>query len=212
VASHPVVSSTRLLVLGAVQILEPAHGYLVMRELSTWKVDEWANLKPGSIYNALRSLTKAGLLTEERSAEDRGGTGGKSVYRLTDDGRQEFESLVRQGLWQVRPWDPAVLMSAISFWWVLSRQEVLDALEARRVQLEAWLGANRYAEEGIRRSPNTPAHVVEHFKLPQSWMQGELMWVEAVAGRVKDGAYAFLGEDLDTLLPPRPEPPDVPDI
>jgi DNA-binding PadR family transcriptional regulator len=207
VASHPSVSSTRLLVLGAVSILEPAHGYLVMRELGTWHVDEWANLKPGSIYNALRSLTKGGLLTEERSGDDRGGSGGKSVYRLTDDGRQEFESLVRQGLWQVRPWDPAVLMSAVSFWWVLSRQEVLDALDARRVQLEAWLGANRYAEEGIRRSPSTPAHVVEHFKLPQAWMQGELSWVEGVAGRVKDGEYAFLGEDLDKLMAPRTPPP-----
>ena len=206
-APHPTVSSTRLLVLGAVFIMQPAHGYLVMRELGTWKVDEWANLKPGSIYNALRSLTKAGLLVEERSPDDRGGSGGKSVYRLTYDGRQELESLVRQGLWQVMPWDPAILMSAVSFWWLLSRQEVLDALEARRVQLEAWLNANRYAEEGIRRNPSTPPHVVEHFKLPQAWMQGELTWIDAVAGRVKDGEYAFLGEDLDKLMPPGAAPP-----
>jgi DNA-binding PadR family transcriptional regulator len=204
------VSSTRLLVLGAVQIMEPAHGYLVMRELGTWHVDEWANLKPGSIYNALRSLTKAGLLQEERSESDRGGSGGKSVYRLTPDGRSEFESLVREALWRVHPWDPAVLMSGVSFWWVLTRQEVLDAFEARRVQIEAWLGANRYAEDSLGRNPTTPAHVAEHFKLAGARMQGELAWTEAVAQRVKDGEYAFLGEDLDKALTAGFEPPNSP--
>jgi DNA-binding PadR family transcriptional regulator len=191
------VSSTRLLVLGAVHIMEPAHGYLVMRELSTWHVDDWANLKPGSIYNALRSLTKAGLLSESRADDDR--SGGKSVYRLTPDGRVEFESLVREAIWRVHPWDPAVLPSGISFWWVLSRQEVLDALEARRVQIEAWLSANRYAEEGIRRG-QTPAHVAEHFKLNGARMKGELEWTEAVARRVKEGEYSFLGEEPDEVM------------
>ena len=98
------MSATRLLVLGAVHILQPAHGYLVMRELSTWKVDEWANLKPGSIYNALRTLTKAGLLSRE-PREEGGSGGGKSVYRLTADGETEFERLVRQAIWQLHPWD-----------------------------------------------------------------------------------------------------------
>jgi DNA-binding PadR family transcriptional regulator len=201
-ASHPAVSSTRLLVLGAVRILQPAHGYLVMRELGTWKVDEWANLKPGSIYNALRSLTKAGLLTEARSGDDPGGAGGKSVYRLTPDGQTEFETLVREAIWRVHPWDPAVLMSGVSFWWVLSRQEVLDALEARRTQILAWLSANRYAEEGVGRNPTTPAHVAEHFKLADARVQGELQWTEAVARRVKDGAYGFRGEDLSNVVGP----------
>ena len=215
-ASHPAVSSTRLLVLGAVRIMEPAHGYLVMRELGTWKVDAWANLKPGSIYNALRSLTKAGLLTEERTGDDRGGPGGKAVYRLTPDGQVEFESLVRDSLWRLHPWDAAVLMSGVSFWWVLSRQEVLDALDARRVQIEAWLGANRYQEDGILRSASTPDHVAEHFRLAAARMHGELEWTESVARRVKEGEYVFRGEDLGELeklsapgATPGPRPPTM---
>ena len=56
------MSTTRLLVLGAVRIFQPAHGYLVRRELVTWHVDDWANLNPGSIYNALRTLARDGLL------------------------------------------------------------------------------------------------------------------------------------------------------
>jgi DNA-binding PadR family transcriptional regulator len=194
------MSATRLLVLGAVHILQPAHGYLVMRELSTWKVDEWANLKPGSIYNALRTLTKAGLLSEVR--EEGGSGGGKSVYRLTPDGDTEFERLVRQAVWELHPWDSAMLPAGISFWSVLTREEVLGALEGRHAQITAWLSANRYAEDGIRRNPTTPDHVVEHFRLASSRIQGELEWTDHVARRVKDGEYAFRGEDLGKLFGP----------
>jgi DNA-binding PadR family transcriptional regulator len=204
------MSATRLLVLGAVRILQPAHGYLVMRELATWKVDEWAKLKPGSIYNALRSLTKAGLLEEERAEGERSGAGGgnKAVYRLTHDGEAEFERLVRQAIWQLHPWEPEVLSAGVSFWSVLSREEILEALEARRAQLVAWLSSNRYAEDSITRSPSTPQHVAEHFKLAGARMQGELDWTEGVARRVKDGAYVFRGEDMSGFFAPGVSPLD----
>ena len=52
------MSSTRLLVLGVVRIFQPVHGYDVRRELLSWRVDQWANVAPGSIYNALKTLTK----------------------------------------------------------------------------------------------------------------------------------------------------------
>ena len=56
------MSATRLLVLGAVRIFQPAHGYLVRRELLSWDVENWAAINPGSIYNMLRTLTRAGPL------------------------------------------------------------------------------------------------------------------------------------------------------
>jgi DNA-binding PadR family transcriptional regulator len=58
------VSPTRLLILGAVRIFQPVHGYLVRRELMSWQVDRWAHLNPGSVYNALRSLARDGYLEE----------------------------------------------------------------------------------------------------------------------------------------------------
>ena len=53
------MSSTRLLILGAVRIFQPVHGYFVRRELLTWRVEQWAKINPGSIYNALRTLEQA---------------------------------------------------------------------------------------------------------------------------------------------------------
>lgn len=35
-----------------VRIFQPVHGYDVRRELVAWHAEEWANVAPGSIYNA----------------------------------------------------------------------------------------------------------------------------------------------------------------
>jgi hypothetical protein len=58
------VSTTRLLVLGVTRIFQPVHGHLVRRELLSWQADDWADIAPGSVYNALRSLAWTDELTE----------------------------------------------------------------------------------------------------------------------------------------------------
>lgn len=56
------MSATSLLVLGLVRSLGRAHGYVIGKVLLSWRVDAWANTKTGSIYHALRSLTKERML------------------------------------------------------------------------------------------------------------------------------------------------------
>src|SRR6185437_12722159 len=87
------VSATRLLVLGAVRIFQPAHGYLVRRELLSWDVENWAAINPGSIYNMLRTLTRDGLL-EEVDTADVGKGPARVAYRLTADGETAFLGLL----------------------------------------------------------------------------------------------------------------------
>jgi Transcriptional regulator PadR-like family len=85
------VSATRLLVLGVVRIFQPAHGYLVRRELLSWDVENWAAINPGSIYNMLRTLTRDGLLAEVDTA-DVGKGPARVGYRLTPDGETSRSS------------------------------------------------------------------------------------------------------------------------
>ena len=51
-----------LLVLGGVAMFQPVNGYQIRRELVSWQVDRWANIKPGSIYHGLGRLAEEGLL------------------------------------------------------------------------------------------------------------------------------------------------------
>ena len=52
------VSATRLLVLGVVRGSGHMHGYRVGADLLSWGAGEWANVKWGSIYRALRAPRK----------------------------------------------------------------------------------------------------------------------------------------------------------
>ncbi|MFD2356099.1 PadR family transcriptional regulator [Nonomuraea ferruginea] len=67
------MSVVRLLVLGAVRRRGSAHGYQVRSDLESWGAHEWAGLKPGSIYHALRQMAAEGLLRADEEAPSTAG-------------------------------------------------------------------------------------------------------------------------------------------
>jgi DNA-binding PadR family transcriptional regulator len=187
------MSATRLLLLGTVRIFQPVHGYFVRRELLSWHADAWAHLNPGSVYNGLRTLARDGFL-EEVGTEARGGRPARTSYRLTGDGDSEFLLLLRGALWNVSPHDPADLMAAWSFAWALRRDEVIAALEHRVEQISASRRATEFAIEDISRAPDMPDTVVEHYRLTQSRLEGEVSWARELLERLHTGEYWFEGE------------------
>ena len=183
------MSSTRLLVLGAVRIFQPVHGYFVRRELLTWRVDQWAKINPGSIYNALRTLAREGFIAPVDPGEK------PTRYTLTEDGEVEFLTLLREALWRVVPNDPARVYTAISFMWALSREEVIEALESRISQLDSQHRGMPYMLSTLMGSPDKPRHIAEFAYLSDSLVIGEREWTEACLQRVREGAYVFAGEE-----------------
>jgi DNA-binding PadR family transcriptional regulator len=187
------MSSTRLLILGAVRIFQPVHGYFVRRELLSWQVDRWAQLNPGSVYNALRTLSRDGYLEEVATEPGRTGSA-RTTYHLTPDGELELVRLVRSALWTVDPTSPETLLAGLSFIWTLSREEVLAALEHRVVQIDASHRATKFSVQSVADHPHKPAHISELLLAIDARMQGERTWAEDMAQRVRDGAYVFAGE------------------
>ncbi|WP_020391921.1 PadR family transcriptional regulator [Kribbella catacumbae] len=207
------MSTTRLLLLGVVRIFQPAYGYQLRRELMTWKVEEWANINPGSIYTGLRTLAKHGYLMELE--EGAGNKPGRTSYKLTADGEAEYFSLLRSALWSVEGFQPGLMQAALSFMWSLRRDEVLAALESRIVQLEQFAKVEPFKERQIQEDPATPDHVVEMLRISSARDRGELEWTKAFRQRVADGDYSFAGEPSTFQPPPGtathwgviPEPP-----
>jgi DNA-binding PadR family transcriptional regulator len=208
------MSTTRLLLLGVVRIFQPAYGYQLRRELMTWKVEQWANINPGSIYTGLRTLAKHGYLLELE--EGAGHKPGRTSYKLTADGESEYFTLLRSALWSVDGFQPGQMQAALSFLWSLRRDEVLAALESRIVQLEQLAKAEPFAERQIAEDPGTPNHVVEMFRISSARDRGEMEWTKAFRQRVVDGDYSFAGEAPSWQPLPGtathwgviPEPPD----
>jgi len=194
-------STTRLLVLGVVKLFQPVHGYEVRRELISWRAQEWASIQPGSIYNALKTLTRDGLL-EIASTNQVGGRPERTTYRLTSAGQEEFHTLLREEWWNVRPpVDP--LMAAVSFLTEIARAEAIAALEHRAAQIH---GMVRHVEFGIEAHDgrDSPYHVREMMRLMNARVAAELAWSQQFLARLRAGEYATAD---DPPWKPQPRPP-----
>jgi DNA-binding PadR family transcriptional regulator len=181
------MSTTRLLVLGVVRLFQPVHGYEVRRELVTWRAAEWASVNPGSIYNALKTLTRDGLL-EVVGTDQIGGRPERTTYQLTMSGEDEFRNLLRNQWWTVgQLTDP--LMAAVSFLSAITRKEAIAALEHRVTQIR---GLARHAEFVIEShdGSDSPYHVREMMRLMNARSLAEIGWAEQFLARLRNGEYA----------------------
>ncbi|MGN9782463.1 PadR family transcriptional regulator [Nonomuraea sp. ZG12] len=172
------MSATRLLVLGVVRLHGQAHGYLVGSELESWEAGQWAGLRSGSIYHALRQLAKEGLLDTSEVHE----WPGRVDYAINDKGEAEFFGLLRNAL-SVPDRRPELLNAALVLLPALPGEEVIallkervGALEDERAQIVAT------AQQGRR-----PRNVTELFALRAAQAAGEAAWTRDLIGRLERG-------------------------
>jgi len=177
------VSATRLLVLGIVRGYGRAHGYRVGNDLLSWGTDEWANVKWGSIYHALRSLTQAGFLLDHDDVP------GRTDYELTERGEQEFMRLLRDALRRPNP-RPDFLGAALAMLPSLPRAEAVALLRERLAALEAARDKARAQVGGWA----DPPHVRELFGLWEHTSAGGAEWTRGLIERLEAGAYPMAGE------------------
>ncbi|HEV2778106.1 MAG TPA: PadR family transcriptional regulator [Actinophytocola sp.] len=190
------MSATRLLVLGVVRMHGQAHGYQVRRDLLTWSADKWGNVAPGSIYHALKQMTKEGLLAQvgmEGAASGPERTG----YRLTPDGETEFQLLLARSL-TAAP-DQAgqhSLSAAITFLTALPRQRAISLLRHRITVLEGErANARGLLEEGT--GWGQPEHVSELYRLWLSCLDAMIRWTDDLVGRLEAGKYVMADDSPD---------------
>jgi DNA-binding PadR family transcriptional regulator len=199
--------TTRMLVLGATRIFEPANGYQLRRELLSWEVDSWANVQPGSIYSMLTTLTKLGLV-ERIDLVTSPGARPVAVYRTTAAGRAEVLELVRAGITQVRSMDSTEFYAAMSL--VSSffdRTDVLAMLEIRAKNLRETVAGLESKIAQLETSTGTPPHVAKLMEYARSATIADLGWVEHFTQTVRAGELFFLGEEgLYDFNPPADDP------
>lgn len=179
------MSATRMLVLGVVELVGEAHGYVVRRELKSWAADKWANVQPGSIYHALKSLAKDGLL--EPVGVEPGEGPARVIYKITAAGERELRNLLGHALA-----DPAAgndeVSAAVAMINLIPRKQAVVMLKNRLAGLEGQLAPTRH---GIDSMPELgkPAHVSELFRLWLVHLEGQVRWTQELIERLEAGAY-----------------------
>ena len=182
--------TTRMLVLGAVQIFGPANGYQLRRELLSWEVERWAHLNPGSIYSMLTTLEKQGAIERHDVALD--DSRPVAVYTVTPAGATEFEQLVYDSLATVPDsGDVLPLRVAMNYGAALTRARFLDAV-AERVRI-LWAGADEFGAklEHLADPPVVPPHVVSELRLEVTLMRAQLDWLLELQTEVRGGGLIF---------------------
>ncbi|CAM5672089.1 PadR family transcriptional regulator OS=Streptomyces alboniger OX=132473 GN=CP975_19595 PE=4 SV=1 [Streptomyces alboniger] len=186
------MSAIRLLVLGAVRQHGRAHGYQVRNDLEYWGAHEWSNAKPGSIYHALKQLAKQGMLRAHETAPSTAGGPPRTEYEMTEQGTQEYLSLLRDSL-TTYDQRPDVLTSGLGFMVDLARDEAVALLKERVRRMEEWRASvtDYYTpEEG----PEQLGHIGE---IMNYWVHSAdtgAEWTRALIARIEGGAYTFAGE------------------
>lgn len=172
-----------MLLLGAVALFEPVNGYQIRRELLSWQVDRWAHINPGSIYHGLATLAKQGHLDRHDLTD-----GGRAVavYEITDDGRDELQRLMVEGIEAADPYDRAAFTAAFALLPLLPEKVALRSLTMRRVALEAAVAELASPSEDV-----APPHALRNTVLWLDIAVAELGWLRETIEMLRAGDLAL---------------------
>jgi DNA-binding PadR family transcriptional regulator len=178
------MSAARILILGVLQFKAPAHGYEIRRELESWRAEQWAHIAYGSIYFALSKMAEEGLV-EAVSTDQIGKRPARTLYTITETGKQEFDRLLRDYWWDPKPLiDP--FQVALTFMNSIPREELLLALHARADRIRAFLKMVEMRSMRVF-AIEKPRYIQENFRLAVMHEEVELRWIEEMIGKVERG-------------------------
>lgn len=191
---------TRMLLLGAVALFEPVNGYQIRRELMSWRVDEWANINPGSIYHALATLTEKGHLLRH---DLRDGGREVAVYEISAEGRDELGRLIAGSLETVDLHDSVAFDAAFGMIALLDRPTAIRHLGTRLESLERTI---LELTEAAELNPlDAPPHAVLTVHLRIAKAKAERDWLVETLDDIRSGALTFRGEPW-TWMPRADDP------
>ena len=132
-AKRRTVANPLALAVLAELLLGPLHPYEIGRRLKEHGKDRNIKYNRGSLYMVVEQLTKAGFISAQETVRDTQRPE-RTVYALTDDGRDELYDWLRELVAQPRHEYPqfGVALSLLS---VISPPEAVELLEQRRSAL-----------------------------------------------------------------------------
>jgi DNA-binding PadR family transcriptional regulator len=178
------------LALTALRLLHegPMHPYEMARLIRERRIDVTLNLKRGSLYHAVERLERDGLIEAVETSRE-GRRPERTVYRLTDPGRDAFDTHLREIITDVR-YEPPRLMAAAQFLSSLAPDEAAKLLDLRRVSLEALLASYDAVLHGERWPGWERVHGVE-VEYARALAAAELEWVKGIVEDLRSGALTW---------------------
>lgn len=185
---------------------KPMHPYEMSRTMRLRNKETSIKLNYGSLYSVVEKLQKRGLIEPQETVRE-GRRPERTVYRITEAGRTEYEDWMAELL--SRPVkEYTQYEAALSLMGGLPPDEVLELLESRCVQLEISVRQHESGAANVEQM-GVPRIFLAELDYVTALMRAELVWTRRFIEAVKDGSYG--GTDLwyDMHAPEGPSPENI---
>ncbi|MFF5207059.1 PadR family transcriptional regulator [Streptosporangium sp. NPDC000396] len=167
---------------------KPMHPYEMASVLRARGKDRDMKIKWGSLYTVVRNLEKHGFLAVAESVRD-GAHPERTIYRITDAGRQEYADWVRE-LIAVPEREQPKFEAALSVWGVIHPDEVMVLLRQRLALLEEEVAGQR--ETLAQHCREVPRLFLVESEYDLAIREAEVAWIRSLLGELTSGSFPDL--------------------
>jgi DNA-binding PadR family transcriptional regulator len=169
--------STRFVILGLLKD-KPLHGYEI-KQLIEEHMGDWTNIAFGSIYFALDKLKTEGLV-EKISEEKVGNRPSRSIYQITEKGKNEFLAILR-GIWNKYDRQYFPIDIAIAFSKSLPVIEIKKYIDKRIENLNNNISYLKKHKTEQLQNPKVPKIIKAVFSHTEYHLKAELEWLKSTS-------------------------------
>src|SRR6266536_9647 len=182
------VDNLMALAVLATVVQRPMHRYEIASLMRARGKDQDMDVKWGSLYTVVQNLAKHGFL-EVVGTSRQGARPERTVYQITEAGRQEMLDWTRELLSTPEPEHPK-FAAGLSVQMILSPDEVIALLRARLGRLEESIAARRAAvSEHLKEVPRL--FLVED-EFAVAMVEAEAAWVRGLLEELASGSFPDL--------------------
>lgn len=168
---------------------EPMHPYRMQQLIKEWGKDEVVNVRQRtSIYQTIDRLLRTGLIRVRATTRDEKRPE-RTVYELTDEGRQTMGAWLREMLATPSREYPD-FPAAIAFLMLLTPEDALRQLETRAAALETE-AARLDALLRMTDEMGLPRLFVLETELMRAILDAELRWVRSIIDDLRTGEITW---------------------
>jgi DNA-binding PadR family transcriptional regulator len=190
VAAKRKVDNLLALAVLATVVQRPMHRYEIASLIRAHGKDQQMDVKWGSLYTVVQNLAKHGFL-EVVGTSRQGARPERTVYRITEAGRQEMADWTRELLATPEP-EHTRFAAGLSVQMILPPAEVVELLQTRLAALEEGIGARRAALAATLQTLPRLFLVEDEYAL--AMVEAEAAWVRGLLAELTSGTFPGLAD------------------
>lgn len=179
------VSNLMALAILSTLVQRPMHPYEIASMIRSRGKEQDMKIKWGSLYTVVQNLEKHGFIEQVESSRA-GARPERTIYRITEAGKEELEDWVQELVSSPEPEMPR-FKAALSVIAVLHPDELIRLLGQRLAQLDQELAGEREAQ--AKYNDEIPRLFLIEMEYDLAIRQAEADWIRALLGELTAGTF-----------------------